>query len=96
MFLRGLLGNMQEKAFDILKSERLCPIVFACPGGFLLIMRRASPLTDEQFAALNYAEFIKDGRDLPAMEWVLPVEQKQSSFGIFEGRIVAIDYGDAE
>jgi hypothetical protein len=93
LFLRGLLGNMQEAGLSLLKWPELCPVVFACPGGWFIVMRRAEPLSSEQFFALNYAEWIKGGRDLPKGEWLIPVENKPDSFGLLNGRIVAVDYG---
>ncbi len=45
-------------------------------------------------AQTDYKNFIKAGRDLPDGEWIVPVEEKSNSFGIYKGRIVAIDYGN--
>jgi hypothetical protein len=56
------------------------------PGGWLLVMPRCEPISQE----LTDAEFEKfahhDDR------WI-PVENKADSFGILDGRLVAIDYG---
>ena len=93
LFLSGLLANMQERRFAAAGWPELCPVVFALPGGWLLVMRRAEPLTREQFFALNYGEWIKGGNDLPKGDWIIPVENKLDSFGILDGRIVAVDYG---
>lgn len=93
MFLTGLLANMQEARFSKAKWPQLCPVLFACPGGWFTVMRRAEPLSREQFFALDYAEWIKGGNDLPKGEWVIPVENKLDSFGLLNGRIVAVDYG---
>lgn len=57
------------------------------------MMRRAQPLSREQFFSLNYGEWIKGGNNLPPGEWVVPVENKLDSFGLLDGRIVAVDYG---
>ena len=42
----------------------------------------------EDHAALDFDAFVDAGT------WVVPVEDKQDSFGWYQGRIVAIDYGD--
>jgi hypothetical protein len=84
---------MQESGFSLLKWPQLCPVVYACRGGWFLIMRRAEPLTHEQFSALDYAEWIKGGKDLPKGEWLIPVENKLDSFGLLDDRLVAVDYG---
>jgi hypothetical protein len=87
LFLHGLLGNMQERQFSRIGWEELCPVLFSIPGGWMVVMPRAIPLTDEEWEALDTYAFIdkRDGR--------VPVEEKQSSFGWLNGRIVAIDYG---
>lgn len=93
LFLCGLLANMQERTFSAAGWPELCPVVFAMPGGWLIVMRRAEPLTPEQFANLNYAEWIKGGHDLAKSERIIPVENKFDSFGNLDGKIVAVDYG---
>lgn len=94
LFLRGLLGNLQETMFTKLNSPFLCPVVLSVAGGFLNVMPRTTPLTESQFNSIDYATWIKNGRDLPDGEWILPVENKIDSFGLFNGKIVAVDYGD--
>lgn len=88
MGLSGLLSNMQEREWAG-ADERLCPIVFSTWGGWLVVQRRARPFTDRE-----WAEF------MPRMEaWIegkemrVPVETKRDSFGVLDGRIVAVDYG---
>ena len=88
LFLHGLLANMQEAHFwRHLRSDKLCPILWRCPGGFLLVMPRAVPLSREEFATFDTRAFRCEGT------WVVPVEDKQDSFGWYQGRIVAVDYG---
>jgi hypothetical protein len=93
LFLTGLLANIQETTFSSMGWPELCPVVLACPGGWFIVMKRAVSLTNEQFAELDYAEWIKGGNDLPKGEWIIPVENKIDSFGVIEGNIVAVDYG---
>lgn len=86
-FLHGLLGNMQEAAFSAAGWPELCPVEFSIPGGWLLVMRRAEPLSDadwERFDAMSFRE---------TEDYIVPVEAKQDSFGWLDGRIVAVDYG---
>lgn len=45
-------------------------------------MRRAEPLTDGEWAALDATAFAG-----------LPVEHKRCSFGAIGGRVIAVDYG---
>jgi hypothetical protein len=90
LFLCGLLANRQERMFGRLwckDSRKLCPILFSLPGGFLVVMRRAEPMPESLFEILDI-EAWKDCGD-----FVIPVENKISSFGLIDGAIVAVDYG---
>ncbi|WP_439409633.1 hypothetical protein ACNJX9_17090 [Bradyrhizobium sp. DASA03076] len=59
--LRGLLSNMQETKFAAERWPELCPVSFSNPGGFLLVMPRARPLTDAEWQQLNYRAFVTRG-----------------------------------
>lgn len=87
LFLWGLLANMQERQFSRIGHIKMCPVLFSLPGGFLCVMRRATPLTVEEFEALEPAAWRDEG------DFVIPVEAKVDSFGWLDGRVVAIDYG---
>lgn len=90
-FLRGLLGNTQEAACGRLGWPELCPVVFALPGGFLVIARRAVACTSADFPVELARRIIEsaavDGRLVGSM-----VELKYDSWGWLDGRLVAIDY----
>jgi hypothetical protein len=87
-FLCGLLANMQERVFARTGWPELCPVVFAVPGGWLLVMRRADPLGEDEWMAFDAEAFCnRDDR-------VIPAEIKRDSFGWLDGRIVAVDYGN--
>lgn len=82
-FLWGLISNMNERIFGRMKDERLCPVLFSLPGGWLVVMQRAEPLPDDH-----------DERRIDEIVAAFPcVEKKPSSFGIVDDRIVAVDYG---
>ena len=87
LFLHGLLANMQETKFSKTGWPELCPILFSIPGGFLNIMKRARPLTREEFFSLNVDEW-REKED-----YIVPCENKLDNFGCLDGRIVTIDYG---
>jgi len=82
---------MQER--DLWKCgdwrELLCPIVFAVPGGWLNVMSRAVPLTDVQAEAFDPLAILEQNDAL-----AIPAEPKASSFGMLDGRLVIVDYGD--
>ncbi len=87
LFLYGLLANMQEKEFSKLQHIKLCPVLFGFPGGFFIVMKKAEPLTTEQYNSIDFASWIE------CNNMFIPVEDKQSSFGLLNGNIVAVDYG---
>ena len=78
---------MQEVTFSLAGWPELCPVLFALPGGFLNVMRRAEPLTREEFFALDFKAFVEK------LGYCVPVENKLDSFGKLSGKIVAVDYG---
>jgi len=90
LFLLGLLANMQERRFSSMRHPKLCPVHWSIPGGWLLVMKRADPLTREEYEDFCSImdDWIDDG------EFVVPVEAKLDSFGRVDGRIVAVDYGN--
>lgn len=90
LFLQGLLCNMQERAFSFMGSPRLCPVVFAAPGGWLVVMRRVRVMTEVEFMEFDIQEWWDEV--VESGFWP-PVEKKSDSFGWLDGKVVAIDYG---
>lgn len=88
LFLCGLLANMQEREFSRGGWPELCPVLLSLPGGWLVVMPRAAPLTDAQWDQTEAWMHEDSDRD-----YVLPVELKRDSFGLLGSRIVAVDYG---
>src|SRR3954469_23724620 len=78
--LYGLLNSMNEAATS--DHERACPVLWRVPGGFLNIMPRCRPLTDAEWQRF-------DAASVSGIE----VEHKPDSFGVLDGRVVAVDYG---
>lgn len=88
LFLSGLLANMQERTFARTGWPELCPIRLSIPGGWLVVMRRARPMTEKEWAEFD-AERWAD-RD----EYTVPCEPKRDSFGWIGTNIVVVDYGN--
>lgn len=88
LFLLGLLANMQEAIFSKTRWPELCPVLWHVPGGWLVVMRRARVLTDDEFAALDLESWVDRG------DYVIPAEVKPDSFGYLDGQLVAVDYGN--
>jgi hypothetical protein len=79
---------MQERDLSKLGWPELCPVLFAVPGGWLVVMQRATPLTHEQAERLDPLSILsRDDRAIPA-------EPKASSFGMLGDHLVVVDYGD--
>jgi hypothetical protein len=94
LFRHGIRSNAQEREFAGRGWAELCPVVFALPGGWLVVMRRARPLTHAEWEAFDAAAFC-GGSSEHALDRGrrIPVELKKHSFGVLDGRIVAVDYG---
>ena len=86
--LHGLLCNLQEKEFSVMDYEPipLAPLIFSCPAGWLNIMERGKPLTEDEWMIL---------RENTAALKTLPlfIERKRSSFAWIKGKIHVVDYG---
>jgi hypothetical protein len=87
--LNGLLANCQEAEFSRswMAERGLCPVLFSLPGGFILVMKRAAPMTEDQWADFDFDAFVY------RKDCTLPVEQKRDSFGWVDGKVVAVDFG---
>ena len=86
-FLRGLIGNMQEKDFCRMNRPEILPCLFSVWGGWMNVMPRVETISVEDFLELDYDAWIDRG------DFTVPVERKWDSFGWFRGEIVAIDLG---
>jgi hypothetical protein len=88
----------------------LCPVILSLLFGVIIVMRRARPLPDVMWNDLNWSAFVarcspdapdchersmQAGWSIDPADGLLPVECKSTSFGLLDGRIVAVDYGGA-
>ncbi len=82
-----------------MKDDRMCPVLFSVPGGFMVVMARCNSLSEDQFALMDIdyfwqQDFNKIGDHIVYFgDCKVPVEHKIDSFGVYKGNIVAIDYG---
>ena len=65
----------------------MCPVLFYIPGGFLTAMRRAQKV-DLDFWLEHGQEGYEQAKALG-----IPVENKWDSWGLLDGKPVAVDYG---
>lgn len=92
LFLHGLLANMQERKFGQMDWPELCPVIFGMPGGWFIVMRRADPVSFEMFMEIFPTQADFDNWTDKA-DYKVPVELKPDSFGLLDGKVVAVDYG---
>jgi hypothetical protein len=99
-FLLGLLANMQEVAFSKIEDDRFCPVFFSLPGGCMVIMPRCKEISREEFYDLDVIRFWPDKSEdyhpdnmCKRVNFNVPVENREDSFGWYNNKIVAIDYG---
>lgn len=91
-FLKGIIGNIEEHNtwryntgdFDTGNSHLLCPVVWCSWLGFILIMKKAEPLSTEQWEAIT---------DISEHKLHFPGDDTISNYGYYCGRLVKIDYG---
>lgn len=88
-FLKGIINNLEESYFyKYTMSGKLAPVSFKFLGGFFIIMPYCKDLTIEEWFEFydSYEEWIKE------KDFQIPVEKKISSFGWYNGKIIARDY----
>lgn len=100
-FLRGLMDNMFEAGVKDIKVDALAPIVFSVRGGWLNVMVRVEGFTqydDKHPALLKYLYALADAHekdDKAAFNTLEVIEAGvPENFGIYQGRVVALDYGN--
>lgn len=86
----GLLANMQEREFSKIQdmSDKLCPVIFNIPLGFLIVMPKVQVLREGELSRKALEKFCTCNKN-----YTIPAELKHDSFGYFKGKLVAIDYG---
>jgi hypothetical protein len=72
------------------RRTMLCPVLWASPRGLLLIMRAAVPLS-EMMSLEEYLDAAEEWDARPGEDGC-PFEPKESDWGWYKGRRVALDY----
>lgn len=78
-FIQGILHNINEKRWSVL--PKFCPVLFSF-GGLFNIMPKCDEITEQEFNKIKMDDYL-----------CIP-ENKRSSFGKLNGKIVAVDCGD--
>lgn len=99
MFLNGLLGNINEREFYQCIKEHAVPMLFCIPGGFLNVSVRCDVHPTDVTNAETFFHMLARGKDDPAnsiFKVLLEiVEYKADSVGVYDGKIVVVDYGSS-
>ncbi len=86
-FLCGILDNISEnqwwKSSGKEDKDKLCPVLYFFPFGFLLIMERAKKLNNAEYDKKSFHNKFK----------YFPLDNKITNFGKINNKIVLIDYG---
>ena len=69
----------------------LCPVLACTPGGYVLVMATAEPISEEEFAQLLHSGGLPRWHYVPLTEGE-PFEYKAADWGRWRGRVVALDY----
>jgi hypothetical protein len=91
-FLHGIISNINENRtwkWNSGKYERgysylLCPVLWCSLGGWILVMKRAD--TSVPVGRFECVEHVDQ----------FPGDDTESNYGVFEGRLVKIDYGQLD
>jgi hypothetical protein len=71
----------------------LCPVLARFPFDLCLVMRRARPITEQEYKQLKDTRGFPDWDYVPPCDIESPLEHKASDWGrLSDGRLVALDY----
>lgn len=88
-FLRGILANLDENLWYRHSPNewktKMCPVIGIYLKGLLLISKRATPISEEEFNNIKPSDF-----------YPIPMDYKQTNFGWYNNQIVLIDYADSK
>jgi hypothetical protein len=74
------------------RRKLLCQVIWCGPRGIVLVMRAASPLTDEEFCRADGSKTLPNWKRVTNSDEVEPFEDKPTDFGKLDGGIVVTDY----
>ena len=69
----------------------LCPVVWCHKRAFSLLMPYARSLTDEECKKLKF-DYIRPFDEIPSLPEYYYLDFKTANYGVYQGRIVRIDY----
>jgi hypothetical protein len=81
------------KAATEAEKPHLCPVVWCHRRAFFLLMPYARSLTDEEYEELKL-EYINPFNENPTLPEYYYHDFKRQNYGVYQGRIVRIDYAE--
>ena len=94
LFLNGILGNLQEKAFSKMGRYDLAKVKFCDILGLVLIMERAQMVDVENVDYENFKDKLEEIYKDDDMKEFMLSDAKPSNWGYIKERLVKIDYGN--
>lgn len=95
--LRGWRCNKIERSLWINSSDErramLCPVIGSLLFGWVIIQRRAMPISEEHARHLRETHGFPQWNYRPGEAHGDPTESKASDWGCLDGKLVAVDYG---
>lgn len=91
-FAEGLIHNISEYRFSMMKLPELCPVIFHIPGGLLNVMPRCDlDISDDRKMLAEWQKLAEKSGMQSLLNNI--VETKKDSVGrLPNGRVVAVDY----
>ena len=92
LFLMGMLSNVAEAELYRQQTKPcavLCPVLWSGFGGIVLVARRANALSEDVWRTWSAESLL---RLMSSTRPSARPEIKQDSYGILNGRVVAVDY----
>jgi len=94
-FAAGLLSNLRERRLSRECPDYFCPVLFTIPGLVVVMPRvktleKAPPLVHAFMFDLHHDCNKRDRQAQEAQQWC---EYAYVNYGLYKGRVVAIDYG---
>lgn len=94
MFKNGFRANRKERRYSRLNHPNLCPVLFADPFGFVVVMPRCTPMHGVKSwrERLAFRALCPVEADYLRTQG-LPVDNYAFNYGLLNGRVVSFDYG---
>jgi hypothetical protein len=95
LFLEGLLGNLHEHKFGKCVAPYVAPILFRFPLGFMNVYPRCDVKERDNVYSKTFFESFDKLEECKGTVLYQIVEYKPDSVGMYNNKLVAVDYGSS-